>query len=80
MIIPGSQCSRSLLLCFRSRDCSVLGAPSGEEFLFCCVCASLDKLLAAVGSLCSDFKDLVVLILLCEVFYLQQFTSFFCAC
>lgn len=44
----------------KSRDCSELGAPSGEGFLFCCVCVSLDKLLAAVGTLCSDFKDLVV--------------------
>lgn len=49
MIIPGYQCSRSFLLCFKSKGFSVLRAPSGEEFLFCFVCVSLDKLWAILG-------------------------------
>lgn len=49
VIIPGCWCSRSFLLCFlKARIAVHLGAPSGEEFLFC-LCVFLGQASPTVG-------------------------------
>lgn len=79
MIIPGCWCSRSFLLCFlKARIAVHLGLHRGRSFCFVCVCVSLDKLLLQLGFLCSNVDNSSCfnpVEFLCEILYLQQFTS-----